>query len=322
MKKRKSFLWLYLAISLVLIVAAVVVSLTAGINLGSDIGGGTQFEVTLDTTSDLEGQVKAVKDVLDDNKVSYEKVYVEDKGIDSNIVVRIAKKDIENQAEIKEDIASKLSIDVSNISDFAEVDGNITNKTIIWTSVTIVGLLILVFFAGWFRYKIMAGVTLMFAVLHAILLSVAILIVTRLPINLLSVIIIICGIALVLFALILTLERVKENMEHNTANESIHDIFKASKKSTLMPLVFLASFVLILTIVLACVPVRFVLFTALTMLVCLVVAGYSYWFVGLETQEKLVEVSASNQKARLSRNDSPAATTKATKRRPSSKNKK
>ena len=48
MNKKKSFLGIYLIVSLVLIVAAVIVSLTAGINLGTDIGGGTQFEVKIE----------------------------------------------------------------------------------------------------------------------------------------------------------------------------------------------------------------------------------------------------------------------------------
>ena len=159
MKKRIPLLGLYLIISFVLIITAVVVSLTAGINLGSDIAGGTQFEVTINSPAASDKQITTIEKILKDNGERAEKIFVEDKDVDTKIVVRIADKKIEKQNDIKEAIVSELVLNQDDVSSFSIFNGTVTKKAVLWTSIAIVCLLLVVFIAGWLRYKIVAGLS-------------------------------------------------------------------------------------------------------------------------------------------------------------------
>lgn len=307
MKKQKSLLWLYAVISFVVIVVAVVLSLTVGINLGTDIGGGTQIEVTVSSTENISSQVDKIEDVLKNYNLRSERVFVEDKYTDTLIVVRVAEKSIENEADIRTLIAEELGIDEANIAEFATINGTVTNRAVIWTSVAIICLLLVVFIAGWIRYGIIAGLTLMISLLHTLLLSVAMLIITRLPINFVSLIVILCGIVFVLFALVLTLERIKENsaLKHNESL-STAELVEISKRGVIKPLIVFAVLIMVVAIVLVCIPVRYVALSALSLIVCLAVCVYSYYLLGIELHKYLLELKATNDKLKLSKNNSPA----------------
>jgi len=307
MKKRIPLLGLYLIISFVLIITAVVVSLTAGINLGSDIAGGTQFEVTINSPAASDKQITTIEKILKDNGERAEKIFVEDKDVDTKIVVRIADKKIEKQNDIKEAIVSELVLNQDDVSSFSIFNGTVTKKAVLWTSIAIVCLLLVVFIAGWLRYKIVAGLSLTFAILHTLMLCVAMFVITRIPITMVSLIEILCITALVLFAFVLTLERIKENAElkHNSSLTT-EELVSVSKKSTLTPLIFLAGLIAVVCLIFVCVPVSFVALSAGGLFICLLAGVYSYYFVGVEFHERLLDLKVQADKMKLSRNVSPA----------------
>jgi len=307
MNKKKSFLGIYLIVSFVLIIAAVIVSLTAGIKLGTDVGGGTQFEVTIDGTVASNKQIQNIKDVLHKNHLHAEEIFVEDKLVDTVIVVRIADKTVKNQAEVKAGLVQKLGVEAEDISEFSTFNGTITKRVVLYTSIAIVCVLLLLFFAGWIRYNIVSGLTLMFAVLHTLMLNVSLLVLTRLPVTMITMIEILCGIILALFAFILLLERIRENaqLKHNEGL-STEELVQTSNKSVLKPLVFLAILITVVAIAFVCVPVRFVTLSACGLLVSIATAVYTYYFVGVGVHEKLLEFKVNADKMRLSKNDSPA----------------
>ncbi len=278
-------------------------SLTVGINLGTDIGGGSQIEITLVSTDNVSGQIKDVESVLKNNNLSSEKVFVEDKLVDTLIVVRIAKKDIKNADTIRTQIAEKLEIGVENVSEIASINGMVTKKAVIWTSVAIICLLLVVFVFGWIRYKIIAGLSLMITLLHTLLLGGSLLIITRLPINFVSLIILLCGVVFVLFAMVLTLERIRENasLKHNE-NLTTLELVNMSKHSVLKPLIVFAVLVLVVSVVFVCVPVSYVALSACCLIVCLASCIYSYYFVGMGLHEFMLDLKVANDKAKLSRN--------------------
>lgn len=317
MKNKKSFLGLYLIISFVIIIAAVIVSLTAGINLGTDIGGGTQLEVTIADTTAKNKQIEAVKDIVEDYGYRVDKIFVEDKFVDTVIVVRIADKNVEAKSEIRNAIVSELSIQSDDISKFETFNGSITNKAVLWIGVAIVCLLLLLFIAGWIRYKLVAGLSLMFAILHTLMLSVALFVLTRLPITKVSLIEILCGVIFTLFAFVFALEKIKENaaLKYNSDLSTI-ELVEMSKKSTIKPLAFFAITIAVVCLVFVCVPVSFVALSACGLLVCLVSAVYSYYFIGMDFHEKILDIKVQADKAKLSKNSSPAPDkTKAPKRK-------
>ena len=313
MNKKKSFLGLYLIIAFVMIVTAVIVSLTAGINLGIDVGGGTQFEVVITpesgsvTNKFVQKQEDIIKDVLKDNGLYAEKIFVQDKDSHVFVVVRIADDNITNRAEIVGDLVSALEIEEEAVSEFSIISGSLTKKSVIWASIAIVCILLAVFVFGWIRYKLMSGLTLTFSVLLALMLSVALHIITRLPITFNSIIIMLCSAVLILFALIFVLEKVREiSKSKSSENMEVAEIISTAKKRTLLPLICLVAMIFVMAVVFVFIPVTYVQLTACSVIVCLVSIAYTYYFIAVSLHEKLLEIKDATEKARLSRDNSPA----------------
>lgn len=305
MKSKKSLLWLYAVISLVIIVTAVVVSLTAGMSIGTDVGGGIQVEVKLSADSNIKDSVADFKDVLAENGYTAEKVFAEDKYVDQYVVAKISKKDIANQDQFKTSIATKLGVSAEDVT-ILEFDGTVTNKAVIWTSVGIVCMLLALFVFGWIRYGVVSGLTLTVAPLHSLLMAISLLTLTRLPITMAVIVEVLACVVLVAFATTLLLEKIRENkkMKHNQSlsQEAIVDL---SNKETIKPLIFVSVLVLIISLVLVFVPVRLVVFSALSLIICLAVAIFSYYCLAITMQSVMLTMEQATQKARLSRNVSP-----------------
>jgi len=313
MKNKKSLLWVYAIISLVLIVTAVIVSLTAGISTGTDIGGGYQVEVKISSETNLNDAVKDLKSAMKKSNITAEKVFVEDKFTDTYVVAKTNVKNIKNEEIIKNQIAEKMGVTSDDIEIFA-FDGSVTNKTVIWTSVGVVCLLLALFIMGWIRYGVVSATSLTIVALHTLLVSASLLIITRLPITMVSVIAILSSVVLVILATILLLERIRENkkMKHNESL-SANEIVDLSNKETYKPLLMLSALLAVVCLCLVCVPVRLVTFSALSLFVCLAVAVYSYYLVGTNFTALMLTISDASQKAKLSKNVSPAPKAKKTK---------
>lgn len=306
MKNKKSFLWLYALISLVIIVATIIVSLTAGISTGTDIGGGNQVEVKITAETNEKTAVSDLKEIMADNGCVVERIFVQDKFVDTYVVAKTAKKEIKNQDTLKSKIAEKLNVDVSSVEIF-EFEGRVTNKIVIWTSVGIVCLLLGLFIIGWIRYGLVSGTTLTIITLHSLLLAISLMILTRLPITMISIIEILASVALSILATILLLEKIRENkkMKHNE-NLSSNELVSLSSKEILKPLIFAGVLVLAISLVLVFVPVRLVTLSAVSLVVCLASTVYSYYLLGTNLQKLMLTIQENNQKARLSKNVSPA----------------
>ena len=305
MKKRKSILAIYLIVSLALIVCSVVLALTVGINFGTDIAGGTQIEVQVQDINKVDAEIEKIEHALKDNGVKAEKIFVEDKGVVSNIVVRINEKDL-NGEKIRADIAIKSNISINQISPAEEFTGMVTNRALLWTSVGVVCLLLALFILGFIRYSIVGGISLMFTVLHSLILSLSMLIITRVIVSFAALIAVLAVVALVIFVMILTLEKLRENarQKHNE-NAEVRDLINEAKKEVFKPVVAIFAALVIITLCFVCVPVRFVYLTALALLVATVVGAYSYYFVGLSLHESLYLTKKLSEKNKLSRNNSP-----------------
>lgn len=306
MKNKKSLLWLYAIASLVVIIVAVVVSLTAGISLGTDIGGGNQIEVKISAEMTAKTATKDLESVMSKQGYSVERIFVEDKFTDTYVVAKTASKKIKDESALKNAIAEKLEVSASDV-EILEFKGSVTNKAVIWTSVGVVCLLLALFVMGWIRYGIVAGATLAVVSLHSLITAMSLLVLTRLPITLVSVIEILSAVILVIFATILLLERIRENkkMKHNESL-SQEELVSLSEKESRKPLIFIGALVLVLCVVLMCVPVKAVIFSALTMFVCLLTSVFSYYCLGTKLHSVMLSVQADTEKARLSRNVSPA----------------
>ena len=137
MKKNKLLLPIYLALSLVLIICAVVMSLTVGVNLGVDFNGGKQVEIKLENGENTSKYESKINSVLDKYSYTVDSYITEDKATDTYYVFKINETDIsdETATKIREDLAQKLEINIDNISNVMSISGNVTQKTIITLSI-------------------------------------------------------------------------------------------------------------------------------------------------------------------------------------------
>lgn len=307
MNKKKYFFGLYLIVAFAIIISAVVVSLTLGINLGSDIGGGTQFEVAIDGNVAKSKDIKEIKEIVKKNGESIETIFVEDDRIETVIVVRIADKKIEKQSEIKKAIVEKLGVESSAISEFEIFNGTVTNKNVLHTGIAVVCVLLAIFIAGWIRYQLVAGLSLVFTTLTTLMLMVSMHILTRVPLTMISIMIMLALITVVLFAFVLFLEKVKANSKlKHYESLTTKELIDVSNKSVLKPLAFLAVLLLALSVVIVCIPVRFVTLTACSMFECLFVSILTYLFIDVPMHERLLDLKIQSDKLKLSKNSSPA----------------
>ena len=304
---KKPWLLIYTIISFCVIVAAIVVSLTAGFNLGSDIAGGTQIEILVTGSEKSESQlISETKIVFKENGVAYDKVFVEDKYTDTYLIVRTNNKSF-NKDKLTNNLAHKLEIEVEDITGIYEISGFVTKSAVVWISVTLALLIVGIFLASWIRYKLMTAISLTIAVLHSIIFSTSLLVVTRIPFTLVSFIILALFSALILFAFVLTFERVLENgkMVHNK-DLSSEELIKLSKNQTLKTLLFIVCGLTVVALALMFVPSLNIVFNAISLLVGLLSATYSYWFIGLSLYSFMLTIKDAANKRRLSTDNSPA----------------
>ena len=83
-----------------------------------------------------------------------------------------------------------------------------------------------------------------------------------------------------------------------------------SEKSIAMPLIFVGSLTLAISLVLLFVPVTYVRYVACALLVGIICAVYTYCLVGVDFHKRLLEVKFINDKTKQSRNVAPAKTKK------------
>lgn len=304
MKNKKLWLIISAVVSFVIIITAVIVSLTAGISLATDMGGGYQIEVQIKDGMSSKDAVDALKETLKGEHVSVERVFVEDKFIDKYVVAKTADKKLDVEA-LKTKITQRFDAEEGKVA-LHEIKGRITNNSVIWMSVGLVAVLIAIFVAMIFRYKIVSSAVAVLTLLHSLLFSAAMLIITRLPISLTSVIGLLAIQAFVLIALILYFERIRENlkMKHNEGRP-VAEVASDSMKVAVKPLIYIAALIAILCVGFICIPVSAVEFIALSILVCLIVGIYSFYVIGALLEEGMLTFEAQNKRAALSKNVQP-----------------
>ena len=249
MIKKKSFLGLTLIISFVIIVAAVIVSLTAGIKLGTDIGGGTQFEISIDSTVASEKSIDSVKKVLKNNGLRHESIFVEDKNLETYIVVRIQSKNIQNQDKIKSDLITSLGVQAEDISNFETISGTVTKKAILYAGITIVCVLLAIFVASLIRYNIVSALSITFSVLFSLILNLSAIVLTRLPITKVLLVEMLAVQALLVFVFALLLERLRAESKLKVNDElTIFELVDKNQKTVLKPALFIVALVAIVVI--------------------------------------------------------------------------
>ena len=306
MKKTKILLPVYLILSLVLIISAVIISLTAGINLGIDFAGGKQIEIKLAEDANTNSYAEKINAGLKDYNMVIDSSFTEDKYTDSYYVVKINYQESisdENETKIREAIAEKLNIDIENVSEIMNISGNVTEKTLLNISIAIAVIFVIIFVAGWLRFGIMNGLSMLFTALHTMIISFALILITRLELNIPTCIAILITniLSVVIYSLILDSVREMSLLKQNK-DMSNREIYTVSSKKTLSTVIILCSVLVIFALASLFSPITSIQLFSLALVECALVAVYSANFVGVELGMYLADIKSIREKQKLSKN--------------------
>ena len=315
LKMKKYPLLISMIVSCVIIIASLFILGFFGLKLGTSLGGGSQFEVNIANNASSKHYVNEIKDVLADNKLTFDSATVEDKyiAVDNEgnftkqvVIVKVSQRNISDAKEtaIIDEIAEKLSIEKSYISSIDNVVSSTTTKNVLMLGAAIGIVALALFIFAWIRYDILAGLSFIVAFLHNIILYFSMLILTRLELNLVSL--------TTMFVLTLVMSIVlihiyeayrKEDRLHISDNLSIPERMIGAEKQAIKPFAIVSVAVIVAAVVMLFIPATVAKFTALNILVALIVSAYTTLIIGPASYVALAEVRDVRKKAVLSRND-------------------
>jgi len=313
MNKRKYPLGILAIISLVIIAVSAIIVAIFGINTSIEIGGGSQIEITLSYEEDSvhhDGRentteyVEKVKKVLKEHSASIDTYFVEDKLVETTLVIRVANRNIKNADDIKVEIANALEIDQAKVSDVQLLNSYFSNKLVLYIGLAVLAILAIGFFMGWLRYGVLAGVSLMFVILHSFIMTLALIFVSRVQFSLVGLCSAIAISILSVFALACILERYKENAKSSQYEELGYDqkLMLSTKQNAW--LLILAGVMCFVSVVMICTPINYMRLAGLNILISVVVGGYSASCIGPALHGYLLELAGAKEKKRLSKNNS------------------
>jgi len=318
MKKplKKYPLLVSLIISCVLVVASIFVVAFCGLKLSPSLGGGSQFELSISDNANSKNYVQSIKTVLRENNISYDSFTVEDKtkagetaGSHSQryIVVNILATNVSDETELKvrTDIAKDLGISIDNISGIDNIVSSIKSKDILLFGLGIGIIAICLFVFGLIRYDIFAGLSFFVSILHNLILFLSIMILTRIPVGLMS-IAAIAILSLIMTAVLVSIfEQNKHDSElHLAEKETPSERLIKAEVSAIKPYLFVLISVVVFSLVLFFVALNNVLFSALSALIALAVSVYTTLLVGPGVYGTFLDIKKTRFDATLSRNDS------------------
>ena len=308
-----------LLISVILSCLIIIVSLFIlgffGLKLGVTLGGGTRFEVQLESTEKIGEYKSSIKDVLSKHHLLIDSSFVEDKyelAADTTtytrkmLVVQIAKTGLseDERTNIKNELVEALDVDAKYVSEVEEIVGSVKAKNVLFIALGL-GIVAICFFVfGWIRYNIFAGISFIIAFLHNIILYLSLLILTRIQLTLLSLSIAMVLTLIMSIVMVFIYEKYRENSKLQDADKkSVSERMINSEKEVLKPFLIILVAAVFVTIGLLFVPSNVVMFSALSSLIAIVVTCYTALVIGPASCTAMLEIRDMNRKAILSRND-------------------
>lgn len=310
-KDKKYPLKLFAIISLVVVVLTTVFVCIFGVNTSIDIGGGSQIEIKLsynDGTTVISGKenatdyVNKIEDVLSMNGCHIDSYVVEDKAVDSYLIVKIAKTQIKNADRIPAQIANKLGISESRVGNVQKISSSFSSAQMLFIGLSILAVVLICFLFGWLRYSLMGGVSLAFGSLHNIILSLAILFLFRVQFSMISIVNIAIQSVMGSFVMALLLEKIRENSKSKqfaslTEDEKMWTVTKQSKN-----LIWFAGVIFAFALCLIFIPIRSLQLAGLSILLTLIVTVYTNIFIAPALFINLADIRNAREKQRLSKN--------------------
>ena len=302
-------------VSCVIIIASLFILGFFGLRLGTSFGGGSQFEINVANGASSSEYIADVKDVLKNHKLTFDSASVEDKYIavddEGNytkqvVIVRISQNNLDDakEAVLVSDIAKALEINTSYISSIENITSIVTGQKVLMLGLAIGIVAIALFVFAWIRYDIFAGLSFIVAFLHNIIVYLALVILTRLELNIVSLVSAFILTIVMNILLVHIFEKYRtEARLHISDKLSISERMLKSEKSAIKPFIITLCAAVVILAFMAFVPATVVKFTALNIIVSIVTTIYTALLIGPAVYVALLEVKEVKQKAVMSRND-------------------
>ena len=315
MKFKKYPLFVSLIISFVIVLASIFVLAFCGLKLSTSLGGGSQMELAISDNAETKTYVQNIKDVMSSKGLAVDSCTVEDKVLAGEgnteftqryIVVKILASNVNDttELEVRTALAEKLGVSVSNISTIDNIVSSVKAKDILLLGLGIGVIAICLFVFGLIRYDVFAGLAFLLVFLHNIILYFSVIILTRIPLSLVS-LAAISILTLVAAAILISIfERYKIDRELHLAEKETPSsrMIRVEKNTIKSYAIFLVSVVVFMGLLLF-VPVTNVLFSAASVLMALIVSAYSVLIIGPAVYSSLLDIQFASMQASLSRND-------------------
>ena len=315
LKMKKYPLLISAIVSCVVIIASLFILGFFGLKVGTSLGGGSQFSVNVKNGDSPKKYIAEIKDILSDKGLSFDSSIVDDNYVATEVegeytkqvvVIKISNSEVKDSVEEKvvSKIAAKLGIDESYISSIEDITSSTTGKNVLNLGIAIGIIAIALFVFAWIRYDLFAGLSFIVAFLHNIILYLALTILTRLELNLTSLTVLFIITLVMSWVLIAIYEKYRrESRLHISDKLTISERMVACEKQAVKPFVIVAAAVIVAIVFMLFVPVTVVKFTALNILISMVVTAYTALLIGPASYVALLEVRDVRLKAVLSRND-------------------
>lgn len=315
-KLKKYPLLICLIVSVVIIVASLFVIGFAGLKFDTTLVGGSQIEVVLPDDADTQDYANSARVICKQTGLSLYNVIIEDKftaGEDNGkytkrvMVLTFAEREVaaEKQIEYREALAEKLGFDSSDkISEFKVVTNMVESKNIWFVALSIGIVVVCAFVFAWIRYDIFAAISLFVSYLHTVILYFAMSALTRVPIGLASLAIMVVLMFITSAVLIHMLEEYRKRAKlYIDDKQTITERLIAAQKSSFIPYNGIAAVVLITTLLLMLSPSFMVRLVAISIILALIVCAYTATLVVPGLYAYLLDLSKTSTANKLSRND-------------------
>ncbi len=314
-KMKKYPLLVSLIVSCVIVVASLFILGFFGMNLGTSLGGGSQFDIKLENDVNTVQATAKVKSAIRKNGYIMDSSFVEDRFVATEengkftikcMVVKIANKDIsdDKKQEIINSVAEALDVSIDKISSIENITSSIKAKNVLFIGLAVGIIAICLFVLGWVRYNIFAGLSFILAYLHNIILYLSVLILTRVQLNLVSLsVVIILTLAMSCLLIAIYEKNRQYELAKSDVKTSVSERMWQSEKEVSKPFIVIAIAILVFALLLFFVPVASVRFSALGIIIALIITAYTGILIGPGTYASLMEIKDYNEKAILSRNE-------------------
>ena len=161
------------------------------------------------------------------------------------------------------------------------------------------------FIFGLIRYDVFAGLAFLISIIHNIILFLSIMILTRIPLGLVS-IASIAVLSLIMAAVLVSIfEKNKiESEAHLSEKETPSERLIRSEISAIKPYIFVVCAVLVFSLVMFFVPLNNVIFSSVSIIISLIVSIYTTLLIGPSVYGTFLDIKQTRFNATLSRNDS------------------